>query len=333
MVNHLELWSTDAWRAEATAWIDARLGEHGLIRTGDVEQPHLRAWATVLRAPTSDGPVWLKAPGGGTAFEVPLYPLLLDAAPDAVLHPLAIERDRHWLLLPDGGTPLGELVRGADLVDALVRALPEYARLQRRLAAHVDDLIGIGVPDLRPSVIPARFRECLEQAAEHVADRGLVEEQATLQRLRDLEPTVRAWATELGRSAIPPSLDHNDLHPWNLLCADDDVTGARAYDWGDAVVGHPFATLMVALSWFGEDVDFRPDSPEVTRVRDAYLAEFEDLAPRADLLRELELGDRSARIGRALAWVGVLNATGERVGGELSEAPLRWLTTLLDAKD
>jgi hypothetical protein len=66
-------WSSPAFLDEATDWIDEQLLAHGLERTGRVEQPHLRPWATALRAETTGGPVWLKAPGTGTVCEVPLY--------------------------------------------------------------------------------------------------------------------------------------------------------------------------------------------------------------------------------------------------------------------
>ena len=56
-------WRSDAWRDEATRWLDARLAEAGIARIGAVEQPRVRPWGTVLRAPTTAGPVWLKACG------------------------------------------------------------------------------------------------------------------------------------------------------------------------------------------------------------------------------------------------------------------------------
>jgi hypothetical protein len=48
-------------------WLDERLAASGIRRTGEVSQPHLRPWATALRAPTDRGPVWLKASGPETA--------------------------------------------------------------------------------------------------------------------------------------------------------------------------------------------------------------------------------------------------------------------------
>ncbi|HEY6707110.1 MAG TPA: hypothetical protein VJB61_05890 [Actinomycetota bacterium] len=51
----IALWSSDDWRREAEAWQDGQLAARGIRRTGEVTQPHLRPWATVLRAPTTQG--------------------------------------------------------------------------------------------------------------------------------------------------------------------------------------------------------------------------------------------------------------------------------------
>ena len=90
-------------RAAEVAWID----EH-VERTGEVELVRARPWATVLRAPTAGGTVWMKAAGSGTAFEVPLYRVLAREVPERVLTPIASDVERAWLLLPDGGPSLGE---------------------------------------------------------------------------------------------------------------------------------------------------------------------------------------------------------------------------------
>ena len=71
----------------ATAWVDERLAEAGFERTGEIEQRSLRPWATVLRALSLAGPVWLKATGPQARFEVRLYRLLRDVAPERVLTP------------------------------------------------------------------------------------------------------------------------------------------------------------------------------------------------------------------------------------------------------
>jgi hypothetical protein len=280
-----KVWGSQAWIAEATAWADERLAEHRLTRSGDAEQPSLRPWATVLRIPTESGPVWLKALAPRLAFEAGLYELLARVASDRVLTPLAVDLDRAWMLLPDGGPTLGDTLRGPDLVEAFAEALPRYGELQRALAPHADAVLACGVHDMRPERIPARFDEAFAYVHEHAG----VREREELARVAAMRPAVVTWSERLAASVVPPSVDHNDLHPWNILA------GARFYDWGDAVLAHPFASLR-ALGW----ITLTPG--DVVRLRDAYLAPFADLAPHAVLVEELELACRAGNVARALTW-------------------------------
>lgn len=68
---------------------------------------------------------------------------------------------------------------------------------------------------------------------------------ATLRRIAAMEGTVRGWCERLAASPLPPSLDQNDLHDRNVLLGMDG--GVRYYDWGDSVVAHPFAAMLVPL--------------------------------------------------------------------------------------
>ena len=63
------------------------------------------------------------------------------------------------------------------------------------------------------------------------------------------------------------------------------------------------------------------------RVRDAYLAEFADLAGPAELAETLELACRVARIARALVWDRALRPGGDDTGFEFAES---WLRAPLD---
>ena len=311
------LWSTPAWRAEAVAWLDERLAAVGRARTGPVEQPRVRAWATVLRAPTAGGPVWMKAAGPGTAFEPALYEILVRAVPDRVLTPIAVDRRRAWILLPDGGPSLGELASGADVVEPLVAALARYGRLQRALEPHVGDLLDAGVPDMRPAAMPGRFREALEATR---AGGGEVH-----RRVAALEPAFRGWCERLAASPVPPSLDHNDLHPWNIV-------GDRYYDWGDSVVAHPFAAVLVPLRFVQRGLGAGLDDPRFLLARDAYLDAFAGLAGRAELGETLALACRVAKIARVLTWERALRAAREQGAAEAdwAGAPLATLATVLD---
>ncbi|WP_440098654.1 phosphotransferase [Streptosporangium sp. H16] len=323
------LWSSAAWRQGAVSWLDERLAAAGTERTGKVTQPHLRPWGTVLRAPTTRGPVWLKAPGPDTAFEVALYRLLLRVAPERIPPPIAVDVERGWLLLPDGGTPLGERVDGAALADALVTVLPEYGRLQRDLMPHVEDLLPLGVTDMRAAVMPRRFDEAAHAVGEYVERYGDTSDREAHRRVTAMRATFVSWSERLAAASVPPSLDHNDLHPWNIL-----VTGTaparrvRFYDWGDSVVAHPFASMLVALGFLRLRLGLAPDDPAILRARDAYLDVFRDLAPHAELVEELELACQVGKIARTLVWERSIRAQGHARAGEFAKAPLNSFASL-----
>jgi Phosphotransferase enzyme family len=307
------------------AWLDEQLAANGLRRTGDVEQPHLRPWATALRAPTDRGPVWLKAAGPETAFEVALYRLLERVAPERVLAPIATDPGRGWMVLPDGGLTLGERLDELDPVEAMVVALPEYGRLQRDLGPHLDELLRLGLADMRPSVMPRRFEEAVEVVGRYVERRGTGADRQTLRRVVAMRERFGEWCARLEGAAVGASLDHNDLHWWNMF-----VDGrVRFYDWGDSVVAHPFASMLLGLGMLRRQLEVGADDPAVLRPRDAYLEVFGDLASRAELVEELELACQVGKVGRALSWHRALRMSGDEEAGEFADGPLVALGSLL----
>lgn len=279
MTDHLALWSSEAWRTAALAWLDARLDDVGALRTGSPTQPRVRPWATVLSAPTTLGTVWLKAMAPGTAFEARLYPLLVRLVPEHVLHPLAVDVDRGWLLLPDGGPSVHDRLTGSARTKAAIAAVRQYAGLQRTLAPHVDELLAIGVTDMRPPVVPQRWEQALAWGGEFA--RPVV---------RTLRPQILEWARRLADAPGAPSLDHNDLHHYNLL---GDVGTIRFYDWGDSFVSHPFASIAVTLEFTEPD--------DRAAVRDAFLDEYADLGRHDELVEIAAVACRLAQIARTLA--------------------------------
>ncbi len=292
------LWTSEAWREQAAGWIDRRLAESGLERTGEVEQTRVRPWATVLRAPTTGGDVWMKAAGAATAFEAGLYGLLAREAPEDVLTPLAVDAPRGWMLLPDGGPPVGERLAPDDVPAAMAAALAQYGRLQRALAPRAAALPALGVPDMRPEVVPGRFGEALE-AARAAAPAGGGDSGA-LRQVAALRDDVARWCERLAASPVPASLDHNDLHHHNVL-----GTGPyRFYDWGDAVLAHAFAVMLVPAQVLA--------GPHLERARAAYLEAFADIAAPHALAEELALACRVARIVRTLTWERALRSAREQ---------------------
>lgn len=324
--------SSAAWHGLAANWLDEQLTVAGIARTGELGPPRIRPWGTVMAAPTDSGRVWLKAPGPATAFEVGLYELLHRVAPGSVLAPIAADVARGWIVLPDGGEVLGERTTGGDLVDALVTALPLYGHLQRTLASHVESLLAVGVTDMRPAIMPTRFDQALEAVGRFVDRHGSEDERVTHDRVATVRATFAAWCERLAGAPAEASLDHNDLHPWNIFAEDSSGSGtARFYDWGDSVVAHPFSSMLVALGFLRKQLPVGgKEHPGVLRVRDAYLDVFSDLAPHAELVETMELACQVGKVARSLVWDRALGTMGPDEDSEDMSAPLYWLASLLD---
>jgi hypothetical protein len=291
-------WQQPEWQARADAWVAERLAERGLRVVGPPED-QARPWALVRRIATETGPVWFKACTVGVVHEIGIYEVLQRRAPEHVLTPLATDRSAGWLLLPDGGRTLRVAEGGRADLAAWERMLIEYAELQRSLEAHVGELLAAGVPDARPQVLPATRAALL-------ADPDLLmighESGLTPQQHEQLLAGSERFASSceaLAAYGIAPSLQHDDLHDGNVFLPPDRSGPLRVFDWGDAVVGHPFATLLVTLRVVAHIAELPYGSPELLRLRDAYLEAWTGDYERADLVDAARLAVRVGGVSRA----------------------------------
>jgi hypothetical protein len=312
-------WLDPAWRASAVVWVETQLAAGGLRIVGPIEQPHIRPWSTAWSIPTSGGPVWFKAGGPGNAYEAGLLEDLARWRVPFVLEPIAVDSARGWILLPDGGTRLRDVLGGGPGLDHWQRILPEWGDLQRRLVPRVGSLVRRGLPDQRPKLMPAHLEALIEDP---VADLSATDRD----RLRAFIPTYARWCAELDALGIEPSLQHDDLHDGNVFIGEH---GDRIFDWGDANIAHPFGTVLVTFRSIASRGlgDPATEKRALARLRDAYLEPWTAEHGASELASAVTLASRVAIVGRALAWRRALTGipTGDHgawagnVGGWLLE--------------
>jgi hypothetical protein len=224
---------------------------------GAMQIVHERPWATVLRVPLAGGVAWFKACAPVQAFEPRLTAELFARWPDRVAEVLGYDEQRAWLLLADAGRPVGAV---GNPPEAWLAALPRYAELQHGEAAHAQDHLAHGVPDLRLATLPARYQQLLQL--------DLPLEREELRRLRDFAPRFTELCDELAAYGVPETIQHDDLHHANLYQRGGRV---RVLDWGDASIAHPFASLVVTFRFLEERTRLTPGDPWFAWLRDAYL--------------------------------------------------------------
>jgi hypothetical protein len=310
-------WVDGTWQSDVTRW--AREALDGTGRTlGQWTQPHIRPWSTVLRLNTERDPFWLKANGDGTRHEPKVLALLAGFNVPFTPRPVAIDADRGWSLLPDGGPTAREAHGGLLPLDATLSLLSSYAALQRATEAHVDAFVSAGVDDVRPHRMASLFEDLVDRLAAVAPPRGVAADVAV--RLRALMPAYADACAELAASPVRAALQHDDLHSDNVF-----EHGTVVFDWGDCVVGHPFGTLLVSLNSVAHHHGLERDAPELTRLADAYTESWTDVCDRDDLRRQVLLAIRVGPITRVLAWLRALDGVDDASRAEWDENPAGWL--------
>ncbi len=312
-------WTRPGWYDEALPWVD----EH-IVATGPWSQ--VRSWglSNVLRFPTADGDVYFKALGHSSTIRpahpdaLPFLfahePLLLkhlsDESPGAMPAPLAIDEKRAWMLLPDLGRPLGDESDIAVWIDAL----QGHARLQRSYADQTDRLFEFTCVDRRLAVLDAELDRLL--GPNPATDRLEPAERALLPRRAE---QLREAITELTAIGVPQTLLHGDLHPRNVAVRNGRVL---AFDWTDGAVSHPFLDLVTF-------VEERSPISMDPRLKDAYLAEWEEYASPADLRRALKLAEELGALHQTMTQLHLP----DHLSGPSSESVIRaavwWLRQLV----
>jgi hypothetical protein len=274
------LWTDAEWLAGVHAWIGAHVDP-----IGPIEQPHVRPWSTVLRVPTTFGDAWFKANAPQLAHEARVVQLLSARRPDLVPPPLAVDAERGWLLLPDAGARLREVVAAERDLSRWLDILTLYAQLQLDATPDTEQLLAAGTPDLRLATLPERYEEAVADVEE------LPEAREAVGRVRDL-------CARLAAHGIPETIQHDDLHDGQVFVQD----GAyRLLDWGDACVSHPFLSLSVTLegflAWGLDDVE---GSVDLGPFRDAYLGPFAAYGAPSELADAVEIALRLGWACRAV---------------------------------
>ena len=302
-----ERWTEPHWLASAHDWIEGELARLGQQRVGEIEQPHVYPWSTVLRVPTADGPVWFKANIDELRHEARLTTLLAARRPDCVPPLLAADLERGWMLMADAGTRLRQLQAEERHLGRWLDVLPLYAGVQLDLGADVGELLALGVPDARLATLPEGYER-------------LVAEAGVERRFRDAVPYVTELCEELAAYGIPETIQHDDLHDGQVFVRDGRYL---LLDWGDACVSHPFCTLSVTLegvlAWGLDDVE---NAVDTAPFRDAYLAPWAERYG-GDLVAASRLALRLGWAARAVS--------AHAAGGDREKTPVR-LQMFLDGR-
>jgi hypothetical protein len=315
MSNQSQLtWHHPDWRKQAIDWIHAETQRYAIRITGEIEQPHMYAWSTVLHVPTEQGTLFFKATAPETIYEAALTQSLARWYPDCMPEFISVDMARGWMLMRDGGEQLRASIRPTKDIAPWRPVIARYAEVQIGLAEHITELLSLRLPDLRLVMLPARFTQLLADEESLMIDQEKGLASAEWEQLKGKTSRFEQICAELTSYGIPESLNHGDFHDGNVLLRDGRIT---FFDWGDASVTHPFVSLRtffvsIEIALDLEDYTF---TPEMAVLLDIYLEPWQKFASREDLRSAYRLSKPMASIVKALAW----RTTISRLEGSLRE--------------
>jgi hypothetical protein len=294
-------WQDPGWMEQAHGWIRAKTARRSIQITGGIEQPHLYPWSTVLHVPTSEGKLFFKATAPETMFEIPLTQMLANWYPDCMPELVAVDIQRGWMLMRDGGEQLRASIRPTQDIKPWEPVIKRYSELQIGLADHISEILALDIPDHRLEALPALYKQLLTDEESLMIDppKGLTS--GEFNQLQELPPRFNQICADLAALGIPESLNHGDFHDGNILLKNGRIT---FFDWGDADVTHPFVSLRtffvsIENSLKLDDYSF---TPEMSSLLDRYLKPWQKFASKDALLTAYRLSKPVASIVKALAW-------------------------------
>jgi hypothetical protein len=295
------LWHDPDWLKQAHDWIGAEAGRQSIQVTGEIEQPHMLPWSTVLRVPTDAGTLFFKATAAETRYEAALTRMLAGWYPDCMPELVAVDPHRGWMLMRDGGEPLRAFIRPTKDATPWNPVVRRYAEVQVGLAEHLAQMLSLGLPDYRLAGLPGLYAQLLGDTESLLIDQENGLTSAEWELLKGMRARVEQICSELAAFGIPASLNHGDFHDGNVLIRDGRIT---FFDWGDASVTHPFVSLRtffvsIEISLGLDDYAF---TPEMAALLDCYLEPWQKFAAKDALQTAYQLSKPVASIVKLLSW-------------------------------
>jgi hypothetical protein len=302
MANTYRLpWLDPGWMIQAQQWIYAETTRQSIRVTGDIEQPHLYPWSTVLIVPTDKGRLFFKATAPETIYEAALTKKLTGWIPDTMPELVSVDPARGWMLMRDGGEQLRQSIRPARDIRPWETVIPRYAEVQINLVSHVPEILALGIPDHRLATLPSLYSDLLKDEGSLMIDQEKGLTSSEFQVLKEKTSRFVQICGDLAAMGIPESLNQCDFHDGNVLIKNGRVT---FFDWGDVSITHPFVSLRtffvsIEISLQLDEYSF---TPEMEALLNLYLEPWKKFSSKEALTTAYALSKPVASVVKALLW-------------------------------
>ncbi len=325
--NKLLPWEDKNWLEEMYAWLRISLAKHDLEIS---EKPLLvrsAPWSVVYCVPTTQGKYYFKALCPALGYEPPLTRQLSLWQPDLIQPVIEIEPGRGWMLMPDGGTTLRQVLENDSSLNYWKKILPVYARFQQAMIPHQQELLRLGVHDRRLQMLPGLAQQLAADRDAMCIGQPDGLSPAEYESLVGVLPKIQTLCDMLAQFNIPETLQHDDFHDGNIFVLQNDY---RFFDWAESFIAHPFFTLVVTMRSIAYRFELAENAPELLELEDLYLREWQEYTSLDQLHKALDLAMTLGRINRALTWHMVVSSLPEPHRSKEADAVPGWLQLFLE---
>lgn len=320
-------WARPGWFASATEWIREQVAALGYSEVGPIEQVRISPWSAVLRAPTSAGNVYFKAPA--YAYEATLTTWLAEQFSAQSPRVLAADTVHGWLLMADAGESLRPALMAGGDPARYADALAAFARFQMATAPNVERLVALGCPDRRLERLPTLFARAVADRETLAVGRMGGPSEQNYARMQTMTPEVEALCARLASFALPTAtLHHDEITPGHVIPSGE---GYVFFDWGDSAITHPLCSLMMPLRWARLVLGY--DTAALHRLRDAYLRVWTEDETMERVQIAYTLAARLALLCRALTWYDLLPRVEPGARWEFDDSAGYFLGLFLNGED
>ena len=245
------------WVDEAMGWIRTAL-KYPPEFNGHVQQLNVGGSFALVRFGTSQGPAyWLKAVGSPNESEFTMTTWLAERYPQYLPPIKAARSDWNTWVMEEVGTSLSDSITDNE-IDRVGTALADF---QRESETGADEFLTVGCSDQRTDTL----RNHITEVFHYLSDVLKMEDHRSplsLDRLKEIEGSIRSACDRIERLGIPDAINSNDLKLANILCDD---TRCVFTDWCHSYVGNPFLTFQHLHTYLR-----RTSPPLAERFRSAY---------------------------------------------------------------
>jgi hypothetical protein len=320
-------WEVPHWNEECSDWLRTSLTAHDIEMLSEPVLIHSTPWSLVHSVPTNRGLYYFKALCPALIYEPAVTRQLYLWQPDLIQPVLEIDRQRGWMLMPEGGSTLRQVLEKTRSLNYWKKILPLYARFQQAMIPNQMDLLALGVQDRRLQVLPDLSIKLASDRESMCIGRPDGLSVLEYDNLIGFMPKLKKMCVELAQFDIPETLQHDDFHDGNIFVVQNEF---RFFDWAEAFVAHPFFSMVVTLRSIAYQFELEEDSASIHELEDIYLMEWQDYASLKRLHEAFNLAMVIGRINRALTWHMVVSSLPEPYRSKEADAVPGWVKLFLE---